>query len=73
MEYVEQGDLFTYLKVSKQPLPEKEVAEIMYQILVGLDMMHENKFAHRDLKPQVSVPGSSSSELHTDIISRISW
>lgn len=55
MEYLEQGDLFRYL-FSNPRLPEMEVAEITYQILEGLDMMHENKFAHRDLKPQVSMP-----------------
>lgn len=59
MEYLEKGDLFTYL-FSKPPLPEMEVAEIVYQILEGLDAMHGNGFAHRDLKPQVSLPRGSS-------------
>ncbi|KAJ5186705.1 Tetratricopeptide-like helical [Penicillium cf. viridicatum] len=53
MEYLEIGDLFTYLhkKGPVPPLPEIEAKEIAYQVLDGLSMMHENGFAHRDLKP----------------------
>lgn len=56
MEYLELGDLSTYLyrKPPVPPLPEAEAKEIAYQILEGLHMMHENGFAHRDLKPNVS-------------------
>ncbi|KAJ5951483.1 Tetratricopeptide-like helical [Penicillium vulpinum] len=50
MEYLEFGDLFAYLH-QKPPVPEEEAKEIAYQILDGLNMMHENGFAHRDLKP----------------------
>ncbi|CAG7926306.1 unnamed protein product [Penicillium olsonii] len=50
MEYLENGDLFGYLH-QRPPLPETEAKEITYQILEGLGMMHENGFAHRDLKP----------------------
>jgi serine/threonine protein kinase len=53
MEYLEIGDLLTYL-YHKPSLPENEVKEIAYQILDGLNMMHENGFSHRDLKPEVS-------------------
>ncbi|KAJ5461269.1 Tetratricopeptide-like helical [Penicillium daleae] len=51
MEYLEIGDLFTYLHQTP-PLPETEAKDIAYQILDGLGMMHQNSFAHRDLKPQ---------------------
>jgi serine/threonine protein kinase len=54
MEYLEIGDLFTYLH-QNPPLPETEAKDIAYQILDGLGMMHQNSFAHRDLKPQVSL------------------
>ena len=54
MEYLEKGDLLAYLEHSRSPLPEGEAKEITLQILEGLDMMHQNNFAHRDLKPNVS-------------------
>ncbi|KAJ5138474.1 Tetratricopeptide-like helical [Penicillium bovifimosum] len=50
MEYLELGDLLTYLH-ERPPLPEAEAKHIAYQILDGLTLMHENGFAHRDLKP----------------------
>ncbi|CEO60026.1 hypothetical protein PMG11_04669 [Penicillium brasilianum] len=52
MEYLEKGDLLKYLDHSRTPLSENETKEITFQILEGLDMMHQNKFAHRDLEPQ---------------------
>ncbi|KAL9100406.1 MAG: hypothetical protein Q9163_004216 [Psora crenata] len=48
MEYLPYGDLHKYLN---SPLPEKEGQYIVHQILEGLDFMHEEGFAHRDLKP----------------------
>lgn len=53
MEYLEAGDLATYLH-GTPPLSETEAKDVSYQILDGLCMMHENGFAHRDLKPKVS-------------------
>ncbi|OQD65821.1 hypothetical protein PENPOL_c005G06713 [Penicillium polonicum] len=52
MEYLELGDLLGYLD-QRPPLPEAEAQDIASQILEGLDMMHENGFAHRDLKPNM--------------------
>jgi serine/threonine protein kinase len=54
MEYLELGDLQDYLRGKHKPLPEFEARGIMSQILEGLDLMHDNGFAHRDLKPNVS-------------------
>ncbi|PLB49671.1 kinase-like protein [Aspergillus steynii IBT 23096] len=51
MEYLELGDLHTYLH-HKPPLPEHEAKEITFQILDGLFLMHDNEFAHRDMKPR---------------------
>lgn len=50
MEYMEHGDLDSHLK---RPLPENEAREITLQITEGLKSLHENGFAHRDLKPAV--------------------
>jgi serine/threonine protein kinase len=55
MEYLELGDLHTYYLDRESPLPEHEVKEVTYQILYGLYFMHNNGFAHRDLKPSVSL------------------
>jgi serine/threonine protein kinase len=54
MEYLEIGDLSTYLR-ENPPLPENEAKYIAYQVLDGLNMMHRNGFAHRDLKPNVGL------------------
>ena len=52
MEYFPLGDLSRYIK---DPVPEEQAAAIISQLLEGLIFMHENHFAHRDLKPGVSV------------------
>lgn len=55
MEYCEHGDLNKYIK-SVGRLSEKETKDIIWQVLGGLSLMHEAKFAHRDIKPAVSLP-----------------
>jgi len=55
MEYLENGDLQRYL-LESPPLPEQEAGDITFQILEGLSFMHDNGFAHRDLKPAVRRP-----------------
>lgn len=59
MEYMPLGDLEQNLReIENFPthegpaLSEEEVQEITQQILEGLDIMHAEGFAHRDLKPQ---------------------
>ena len=52
MEYFELGDLHNFLKI---PLVEDEARLITTQLLEGLIVMHEHKFTHRDLKPQVTL------------------
>jgi calcium/calmodulin-dependent protein kinase I len=52
MEYLEMGDLDAYLKTNP-PIPEDETKEVARQILEGLEFMHGNGFAHRDMKPDV--------------------
>ncbi|KAI9773342.1 MAG: hypothetical protein M1840_007557 [Geoglossum simile] len=48
MEYFPLGDLQNYLS---SPLPEKDTQQVTHQVLEGLSFMHDNGFAHRDLKP----------------------
>lgn len=55
MEYLNHGDLQNYLSHTPQ-LSEPEGRDISFQILEGLHCMHQNGFAHRDLKPSVSFP-----------------
>lgn len=47
------------LPVFRPPLPEIQAQEITFQTLEGVRYMHENEFAHRDLKPGVrsQIPG----------------
>jgi serine/threonine protein kinase len=60
MEYMEYGDLASHLK---RPLPENEAREITLQIAEGLKLLHENGFAHRDLKPAVKSPSSRTEKI----------
>ena len=54
MEYLEVGDLEKYLIQSRQSkLPEQEIQLIVRQIVQGLTLMHQNRFAHRDLQLKV--------------------
>lgn len=66
MEYCEHGDLNKYIK-SVGRLTEKETKDIIWQVLGGLSLMHEANFAHRDIKPAVSLRtpnGSIRNERH---------
>jgi len=51
-EYCEAGDLYTYLKSRKSPLPEAQVLEWFAQIALAIHHCHEHKVLHRDLKTQ---------------------
>ena len=52
MEYVELGSLNK--SANREGFAESDIKEITVQILQGLSIMHKHKFAHRDIKPQVS-------------------
>jgi serine/threonine protein kinase len=53
MEYLQLGDLHSYLQ-NNPKLPDIEVREVIFQVLDGLNLMHNNEFTHRDLKLNVS-------------------
>ena len=55
MEYLVDGDLHDHL-LENPPLPEEEGQATVFQLIEGLKFMHENRFAHRDLKPAVGAP-----------------
>jgi serine/threonine protein kinase len=52
MEYCPLGDLQRFL-IKNTRLPESDTREIMCQVVKGLQFMHDEGFAHRDLKPGV--------------------
>jgi len=58
MEYLEGGDLTKHIGTS---LPQETVQNISKQILEGLQVMHQQGIAHRDLKPAVWSPPSKAS------------
>ena len=54
MEYFELGDLCRCLaQIPSNVLEEQDARVVTFQILEGINFMHENQFAHRDLKPSV--------------------
>lgn len=54
MEYFRHGDLAGHVGNIQH---ERDIKDITVGVLRGLEIMHAEGFAHRDLKPQVSGPG----------------
>jgi serine/threonine protein kinase len=52
MEHVPHRDLQHCVQ---QALPEDEVRTIILQVVEALEVLHARDWAHRDLKPSVSV------------------
>lgn len=52
MEYCEEGDLFKFLERKEFKLSEREVINIVRQILSGVYYLHQYGITHRDLKPE---------------------
>jgi len=50
MEFLEGGDLHSYISSQIKPLPEPKVQRLFWQLLSGLIHCHQNSVAHRDLK-----------------------
>ena len=51
MEYIKGGRLSDYMKEKRYKFTEKRVAEIIYQICLGVKYLHKYGIVHRDLKP----------------------
>ena len=60
MEYIQNGDLHAYI-ADRTTVTESDAQTISSQLLEGLQVMHKNNFAHRDLKPQVRTPEAQGS------------
>lgn len=53
MEYAEMGDLEKKISKNikhKAYIPEEEIVNIFYQVVLGLKALHDKKILHRDLK-----------------------
>lgn len=51
MEYCEKGELFDYI-VQKRRLSEEEASNYFYQLINGVEHIHNSGVVHRDLKPE---------------------
>lgn len=51
IEFAPHGDLMSFLQRRPKPLTERQVANVVYQVLDALDYVHSNGFVHRDVKP----------------------
>lgn len=52
MEYIAGGSLESYLKKNRFKFSEKRAAEMMFQICLGIQYLHQYGVLHRDLKPE---------------------
>ena len=50
-ELVTGGELYDYI-IKKKRLSERESANVIKQILLALNYMHQQNIAHRDIKPE---------------------
>ena len=51
MEYCEKGELFDYI-VERERLDPLEASIFFYQLINGVEYIHNQGFSHRDLKPE---------------------
>ena len=51
MEYCEKGELFNYIVKNKR-LKENEASFFFYQIINGVEYLHNKNIVHRDMKPE---------------------
>ena len=65
MEFVGGGDFFEYMAKRVQ-LKEMEAKHVMWQIMRGIEYLHDNNIVHRDIKPE-NVLVASLTPLHLQL------
>lgn len=60
MEHLPIRDMGSFLRKNGR-LPEHEVRQIISQVLEGVNFLHEQHYAHRDIKPGVPSPSQTRS------------
>lgn len=50
MEFCLGGSVVDLMRITQRSLSEPEIATILYQVLLGIDYLHQNKKIHRDIK-----------------------
>ena len=60
-ELAENGELFDYVYKLKEGFSERNSAKIFLEILKNLRIMHENRIAHCDIKPENIIIGNDFS------------
>ncbi|KAL7748795.1 hypothetical protein RI367_005708 [Sorochytrium milnesiophthora] len=63
MELVTGGELFDRI-VERNHYSEKDAAKLVYDILLGVEYLHEMGICHRDLKPENLLFATADSEAH---------
>ena len=71
MEYCDNGDLQTKINNAKKTskfTKENDVWSIFYQMVLGLQALHDRKIIHRDIKPDniVLAPATATNEVNPD-------
>ena len=56
-ELLENGELFDYVYETKEGFPERISAKIFYKILKKVKILHDNRIAHCDIKPENIIIG----------------
>ncbi|SOV25263.1 serine/threonine protein kinase KIN [Plasmodium sp. DRC-Itaito] len=52
LEYIENGNLLTYIYNNNNNINENNARRILYQLINAIEYLHKIKIVHRDLKPE---------------------
>lgn len=61
-------NLYEYMQKRVRPFSENRVRKMLYQIVLGLEHLHQNGIFHRDVKPENILVKFSSG-----IIGKVGW